>query len=273
MNINFLKYFHDVVELKSVSKASKLNFVSQAAISQGISKLESSLEVELMHHKKNAISITQHGEFIFQHSKPIFQSIQNFKMMIESYKPNDHQKIRIGTSQSLATIFFPKVLKIFKQKYPSVSIELKLGKTNDIKNLILEEKVDFGIVVGDLQHREGLDISILHKGHFRIYRGPKENNQVYVTESRPEVESFKNHSKANQVSYEYQQIESWSVIYQLCKNGLGMGLLPDFMLQKPLQFEPVFPYEIISLSKHTFNSELISDFYSVFKSGFLSLEK
>lgn len=260
ININFLKYFHDVAELKSVSKAAKLNFVTQAAISQGIAKLESELGIQLMLHKRNMISITKHGEFIFQNSKSIFMAIKNFEMTIQSFKPEDSQKIRIGTSQSLATIFLPKVLKKFKQKYPLVTIELKLGKTTEIKKMILEEKIDFGIVVQSLDLSEDLEMTILFDGNFRLFKS-QITNQVYVTESRPEVEFFKNQSKISRSFYKYQQIESWSVIYQLCKSGLGMGLLPDFMLDDPMQYDPIYPYKIVAFSRFTAPSGIISDFF------------
>lgn len=40
LNLTYLKYFFDAVELGSLTASAKANFVTQSAISQGIIKLE-----------------------------------------------------------------------------------------------------------------------------------------------------------------------------------------------------------------------------------------
>lgn len=60
-NLTFLRYFFSAGQAKSISKAAKDNFVSQSAISQAISKLELTLNKQLITHEKNHFQLTQDG--------------------------------------------------------------------------------------------------------------------------------------------------------------------------------------------------------------------
>ena len=61
MELRQLKYFSAVAKQLSFTKAAATLFVSQSAISQQISALESELGIQLLVRDKHAVSLTQAG--------------------------------------------------------------------------------------------------------------------------------------------------------------------------------------------------------------------
>lgn len=230
-NTNYLKYFIDTAENKSTLQASRINFVSQPAISQGIKKLEEQLDLKLLKHKKNTIKLTSDGQFVFKHSKQIFSSIENFKNSMQEIQNNIAGNLNIATSSSIAQDFLTSHLSNYSKKYPKVEMNIKLGKTLIQKQLIDDGQSDVGITIDD----GGLvkySTYVILKGNFVLVGKKKCPSKLLVTEQRPEVKKllkniFKEHKD---LSSNIIEIESWSLIYKFILNSFGYGFIPDFII-------------------------------------------
>ena len=58
------KYFVDVVDMKSFTKAGKKNYVTQTAISQQISKLENETGGKLISRESGSLEVTELGRIV-----------------------------------------------------------------------------------------------------------------------------------------------------------------------------------------------------------------
>ena len=63
------KYFVDVIESKSFTKAGNMNYVSQTAISQNISSLEKMAGGKLVNRGKGEITPTELGRIVYRRAK------------------------------------------------------------------------------------------------------------------------------------------------------------------------------------------------------------
>lgn len=63
-NIRHLRAFHAIVECKSISKATEVVYLSQPAITQAISKLETALDTKLFDRKSTGMYVTESGALL-----------------------------------------------------------------------------------------------------------------------------------------------------------------------------------------------------------------
>ena len=232
MNYTNLKYFYDVGALKSVKEASKLNYVSQPAISQGIKKLENDTGLKLLNHKRNSISITTDGLALMKVASTLFDSIRQYEEEVKNIAGESSTELNIGISNSLVSNILIPTLNNFSKEYSEINVKIKIGKTSDQIKLLENGHIDLGISLDNgmlMPYRK----KVLKKGKFILAGLEKSENRLLVTEQRPETILFKDsyYKKHNDITE--IEIQSWNTIYELVKSGYGKGLLPDYLLDVP----------------------------------------
>ena len=110
----------------SFSKASRILFISQPAISKHIKALEDHYKQTLFERKGNNIKLTAAGELLYSHLKEAkkIQSKLQFELSTLTNKFNARGELKLGASTTVALYIIPKILSGFHQKYPGIKISL-----------------------------------------------------------------------------------------------------------------------------------------------------
>ncbi|UOF00638.1 LysR family transcriptional regulator [Bdellovibrio reynosensis] len=234
-NLYHLRYFVSAAQLGSVAAAAKAHNVSQPAISQGIRKLEESLECSLMIHTKNRFKLTEEGKLLVQRSGQLFQTLEGIKLDLKGSKAELSGTISIATADTLAQSLLPKSLLKLKQKHPQLGIEIGFSNAAEVLSLVKTGKAELGIVVDD-GRIQGVDMSVLHEGSFCCVfaKGIRISHDLgfIVTQEAPgEMELQKIYKKKfSKPAPIAMKVESWEVIAKYVTLGLGIGFIPDLML-------------------------------------------
>lgn len=235
MNFYHLKYFFDSANCGSVAQASKINFVTQSAISQGIRKLEQDLDCELLVHKKNCFVLTDSGRIVYEKCQSIFQSVENLKNETKLVKREMIGSVVFATSHSIALSILPAFLAEIKFKFPLLTPKFRLGKTPIIKRWLEDREIDFAITVDDGK-LTAFQKQMIHSGDFLCVAKSKNKStsksNYILTEARPETIAL---TKAYRLKFGKplpiaMEVDSWEVTKRLASEGLGVGLLPEFVL-------------------------------------------
>ncbi len=144
------KIFMEVALNGSFSKASKIIFISQPAISKHIKALEDHYKQTFFERHGNNIKLTEAGSLLFQHLKEA-KKIENkleFELSTLTNKYKAKGELKLGASTTVALYIIPKMLSAFHQKYPDVKISLLNRNTDTIVKALLDEDIDIGIVEG-----------------------------------------------------------------------------------------------------------------------------
>jgi DNA-binding transcriptional LysR family regulator len=218
-------------------------------------------------HGKNAFKLTSDGALLLKRCRDLFRLLTDIQSDIAVNQRELTGSIRFGISQSLAYSLLPGFLNIFKKEYPKILPNIKLGRTALVREWVEKGDVEFAITVDDGKLSHFTQAQIL-KGCFCTVQSlslPKEMKDHYLlTEDRPEVRKLKQHFKRHK-KYDLtvaMEVESWEVILRLAEAELGIGFLPDFILncqksQKPkLKWTelPAINYRVVSI--HTKDQEL-----------------
>ena len=125
---NNLRIFITAAELESLTEAAKKLYISQPAISQAIRKLEEELNVKLfIRNKRNKLTLTDVGKEILALAFKM-ADLEN-RLYQTAYEENHLMGgiVRIATVPVGASLILSRVLPIFKNQFPGVTVELLEG--------------------------------------------------------------------------------------------------------------------------------------------------
>lgn len=80
------KYFVDVIENRSFTKAGNINYVSQTAISQNISSLEKMAGGKLINRGKGEVVPTELGQIVYRRAKEMLEIEARMTREIEQFR-------------------------------------------------------------------------------------------------------------------------------------------------------------------------------------------
>lgn len=238
LNLLHLRYFYDTIRLSSVSQAAKANCVTQSAVSQGIMKLEKSLNTELLTHCRNKIKITSEGERFFHSCQQVMKSVSELEDSLQKTEKEYYGKITFACSHSIAQSVLEEVLFEFKQQAPHVYIKILLGHTGIIKEWIKHGRIEFGLIL-DNDDLKGLSCQTIYSGEFKIFQSVKRIDETpkecLFPEPRAEIFTIKNYyyNKYNRELKTALEINSWEVIANLVEKDVGCGFFPDYLALHP----------------------------------------
>lgn len=165
MHLDSLKYFMDIVEEKSISKAAKKAHISQSALSQMINKLEEDFGHELLKRSNRGVSMTPVGEIVFRYAGHIHRNAEKMISEISAYADNQN-RITIAGITSLSAYSLPCVLYRLKKHFPNYVFDLEDRSSEEIILDIKNDSVDIGFV--DEAHDESTDLVYTKLGKEKV---------------------------------------------------------------------------------------------------------
>lgn len=153
MIIDFrLKVFQVVAQELSFSSAARQLFISQPAVTKHINELEKQVQYPLFNRNGRQVSLTKEGELILNYAQQILDLYNAMEDEVNELQERVSGQIKIAASTTIAQYILPQVLAKFKKHFPLVSFSLKSANTKDVEQMVLERRVDVGVVEGAAQN-------------------------------------------------------------------------------------------------------------------------
>jgi DNA-binding transcriptional LysR family regulator len=227
-----LKYFYDAALANSMTAAALRNNLTRPGVSQAIKSLEEQLGVQLIEHRKREFVVTNEGRWLVDQCQALFGQVDEIKSQMENLADKVVGQLKVGSSRSIASFLFPQAFSRLEQAHPRLQVSLALGVESDILHAVEARSIDIGFVLTD-KPKANPSSTVVFKGEF-ICAGAKDlktKNKFLVTENRPEVAALKRSVGELGISdSKYLEIQSWDLIRDFAIQGLGIALLPDFLL-------------------------------------------
>lgn len=242
MDLHYLKLFNTVASLGSMTKASEQMHISQPALSIQIKKLEDGLGLKLFNKQGTRLVLNQNGEILFHYTKQIFNLVQEASNQLSDRKLTISGQITIGGSNTAGSYLLPYIIGAFKKNHPQVNIELYIGNTYEIANLIYNNVLDFAINGGEVAYTSQVQVIPLKEDPLVLISSPK---SMYAKENILSSEdlsaaSFIVHHNNSQLYHAYKEVidtlnleenitmslGSIDAIKQAVAADLGVALIP-----------------------------------------------
>ena len=243
-----LEIFIKVAESGSITRTAKAMYITQPAVSNAISKLETELNVKLFFRdKRNGLILTDVGHKILLLAKQM-EDLDN-RIMQTAYKEQHfiEGRLKIASLTSLVSTILSKVLKQYRILFPGVSLEIKEGTPNDIFRMVEEHDVDFAISCSPFGKFDS--IPLIHDKMAAML--PKElpglvaidfkNPSDLLIINRPAYETISDHIRQPLPAEAFLLVETAETAINMVMDGIGIGILSEYTMDTLVPEYPKHP--------------------------------
>src|SRR5258706_4509238 len=147
MHLETLKTFCDLVETGSLSRAARLNLVSQSAVSQQLRALERRYGRRLIERAPRiGARATDAGRLLYDEVKPLLERMGALEQRLRARPDVVTGTVRVAAVYSVGLHTLPRAIKRCLADHPEVNVRLSYRRTNEVYAACLDGEVDFGIV-------------------------------------------------------------------------------------------------------------------------------
>ena len=190
MNFRKIKIFYETAKHLNMTKVAKEMYISQPSISQSINELEIELGVKLFDRIGKKLYLTHEGEVFLNYTRRILNLYDESVKTIRDINLNEKGKLVIGASTTIGIYILPEIIKDFSNKFKDIEISLIIENTKHIEQLILENKVDFAFVEGEINSFE-ISKELIWKDELVFICGEENNLKQYKEVQGKEIENEK----------------------------------------------------------------------------------
>ena len=147
-----LKILQTIAIEGSFKKAAEKLYISQPAVSLQIQNLEKQLNIPIFYRDKRRARLTETGQLLLKYAERILNLCEETCRGLEEIQTLQSGVLIIGASQTTGTYLMPRLIGIFRHKYPQISIELQVHSTRQIARGVANGQIDLAVVGGKVQY-------------------------------------------------------------------------------------------------------------------------
>lgn len=147
MPYNKLRTLVTVVDCNGISAAARQLHRTQSAISQQLRALEEELDLGLLDRRKGRLLLTSEGERVYEVASECLKRLDEGLARIRHENLVEEGSLRIGAVSEFANQILTPRLGRFRARYPRVALEVVLGPSERIEQMLLDNTVDVGLLV------------------------------------------------------------------------------------------------------------------------------
>ena len=279
MDIESLRTFLTLADVKSFTKTAELHFVVQSTITNRIAELEKELGRKLFVRDRKSVILTEEGLHFIGYAKRIIELKDAAQREIESLK-TFCGTLRIGTVNTVYDCHLYPLISAFLKKHRDISVKVITGHSNDLIRMLADNTIDVAFTFIPVQK------SSMNCTPFRT------DELIFVTSGRQHTRGIRTITKEElkdqliincdfiieggtlirdllpePCAFPFE-IDNGSKLIPYLKDGLGGGFVPRKLVEKELKNGSLNEIEITDLTlpgiqsyvltgKKTYQSETI----------------
>lgn len=268
--LNALRAFEATARLGEIKLAAAELFVTPAAVSQQLKKLEVHLSLNLWHRHGSKITLTTAGEQLYASCHLCFSEL---KQSIADLQPHaHHNSVSLQLPDALASLWLIPRLGDFYQQHPDTDV--KILTSNDWQTIEPDFSID--VFIRCLPEQTQMDAAYGHKKmfteHFGVYASPHFNlhNKInliamqsgdVVYDSINWAQWLKQYPHASLESADLRHFDSEHGMIQAAISGYGLVLASNVLVSKSLEqglLKALFPQQTLPWHEY---------YYALYRSG------
>ncbi|ODV40878.1 LysR family transcriptional regulator [Cupriavidus sp. UYMMa02A] len=124
MDVRGLRYFVQVVESGSLTKASRQFFVAQPALSQQIARLEDEVGKPLLVRSARGVVPTPNGAALYRHAKLMLRQLDEAVLIARQESSNVKGRVTLGLAPTTTCMLGLPLLLHMKENYPGIVLNV-----------------------------------------------------------------------------------------------------------------------------------------------------
>jgi DNA-binding transcriptional LysR family regulator len=224
-------------EQKNITKTAELLYISQPALTKRLQQIEKNFGVQIVHRGRRGVHFTPQGEYLVKCADEMLVKLRDIKDNLTNMDDKVVGTIRLGASYLITRTKLPRLLKLFKDKYPEVEFKVTTGWSEQVYQSLLNQDVQIGLLRGGYKWQDGKRILL----HEPLLLASKNEIKIEDLPNLPRID----YDSDNKLK---QMIDSWwsdhfsvsphvsmtvdksDTCKEMILNGLGYAIIPGYVL-------------------------------------------
>lgn len=248
MTPRHMNIFVSVFEKNSITKAADSLHLAQPSVSLAIKELEEYYGIRLFDRIGRGICPTETGKEFYSYAIHIVSLFDELEQKMKNWDAVG--TLRIGASITIGTHILPGLIIQYEKAFPDLRIEITINKSAAIERLILDNKIDIGLIENQPEQAAILPVPFMKDSLCAIVP----NNHPLAGQPSVTLEELATYpflmrekgSAGREILDAYFSLKNISIhplwessstqaIVKGVSMGLGVAVLPYLLIQKDVQ--------------------------------------
>ena len=145
MQNSTLRYFLEVAQTGSLSRASERLYIAVSALSRQIAKLESEVGTPLFERRPRGMVLSEAGKLLAEHARRSLLETERVTEEIRGLTTGARATIRVACSEGVARDFLPQVFVRFRETHPGAHFQMHAMAPAEATARVRDGSVDIAV--------------------------------------------------------------------------------------------------------------------------------
>lgn len=146
MDLRQLRYFTQIVESGSLSKASRQLFIAQPALSQQVSKLEEEVGKPLLNRSSRGVAPTENGLALYHHARFMLRQLDQALSIARQESGAVQGMVSVGLpATTVSALGLPLVSRV-RERFPNILLNVVEGMSGHLGQMMRMGQLDLAVL-------------------------------------------------------------------------------------------------------------------------------
>lgn len=243
MDIRKLRYFVQIVESGSLSKAAREVHVAQPALSQQLAALEDEVGKPLLVRSSKGVAPTENGLALYHHARFMIHQLDKALSIARSETPALQGMVSVGLPATTVAALGLRLVKRVRDRYPGILLNVVEGMSGHIADLMRRQQLDLAVLFGgqiisDFPVRPLLveELFVITRKESRFVAPDARSISIEAVSQIPLILPTGSHGLRQRISAEFEnrglplnvmvEIDSLALVMSCIREDLGATIKP-----------------------------------------------
>lgn len=247
MDLRQLKYFVQIVESGSLSKASRQLYIAQPALSQQLARLEAEVGKPLLVRTSKGVTPTENGLALLQHARfmlrELDQALSIARKETDSVQGAVHGMVSVGLAATTVRVLGVPLVRKIREKYPGIVVNVIEGMSGHLTQMMQLGQLDLSILfspnaIPDLPTEPLVaeELFVILPTQSKLVPTRRAKLSMADTAELPLILPTSTHGLRRRINLEFEQrnlttrviaeIDSLSLLLACVRDGMGVTINP-----------------------------------------------
>lgn len=261
MDLRSIRYFVQIAELGSITRASQHLGIAQPALSRHVKSVEDELGTQLLVRLPRGVRLTGAGLQFLDHGRRIVRELTRAQDELRTSPELPRGRVTLGLSPTTGPMLLPGVLERVRRQCPQVTLKVVEGFSIQLFDSLLTGRVDLAVLTNPAASRALRLLPLLSepivvlgspqpRGSRRFYTLPElSRTPVVTTEAIRSIvdEQLARYGARLNVEAEVDAVEA---IRRLLLRGIGPAVMPLSTFHEDIRAGRIAAFHIADANVH-----------------------
>ncbi len=243
MDLRQLRYFTQIVESGSLSKASRQLFIAQPALSQMLSKLEGEVGKPLLNRSARGVAPTDNGLALYHHARFMLRQLEQALSIARQESKAVQGMVSVGLPATTVSALGLPLVRSIRARYPGILVNVVEGMSGHIGHMMRMGQLDLAVLFStDIASEVSVDalleeeLFVMLPKHSSLVASRRASLTIAEAAELPLILPTSTHGLRRRISAEFEQrdltahvvaeIDSLSLLMNCVYDGMGATIKP-----------------------------------------------